>query len=83
MFEPEIIIDYMQAGLDGFITIDTADLPDGTNEQDHLVVGDHDAESAVARVVEIGRERTSIHVLPGAAEEHARLLASGSPTLKS
>ena len=69
MSRPEIIIDYMQADVDGSITVDTAELPDGTNEHDHVVVGDHDAEPAVARVLEIRSDRTTLLVLPGAAED--------------
>lgn len=81
MPEPDIVIDYMQADVDGFITVDTADLPEGTNEHDHIVVGDHDAEPAVARVLEIRSGRTSIGVLPGAAEDNAALLERRPPTL--
>jgi hypothetical protein len=81
MFKPDIIIDYMQADVDGFITVNTADLPGGTNEHDHIVVGDYDAEPAVARVLEIRSDRTSIRVLPGAAEDNSALLERRSPTL--
>ena len=81
MFKPDIIIDFMQADVDGFITVDTADLPDGTNEHDHIVVGDYDAEPAVARVLKIRSARTSILVLPGAAEDNAALLGRRSPTV--
>ena len=80
MFEPDIIIDFMQADADGSITIDTTDLPADTNEGDHLVVGDHDAEPAVARVLEIRTDRTSIQVLLGTAEDHSTLLEGRSPT---
>ena len=58
-FKPEIIIDYMQADVDGSITVDTAELPAGTNEHDHIVVGDYDAEPAVARDLEIRSDRTA------------------------
>jgi NADPH-dependent ferric siderophore reductase len=81
MLKPDIIIDYMQADVDGFITVDTTDLPEGTKEHDHIVVGDHDAEPAVARVLEIGSDRTSIRVLPGAADDNSALLERRSPTL--
>ena len=80
MFEPDIIIDFMQADVDGFITVDTTDLPAGTNEGDHIVVGDHDAEPAVARVVGILANRTCIRVLPGPAEDHSALLERRSAT---
>ena len=79
MFKPDIIIDYMQADVDGFITIDTSYLPAGTKVNDHIVVGDHDAEPAVARVLEIRTARTSILILPGAAEVHSALLERRSP----
>lgn len=79
--KPDIIIDYMQADTDGSITIDTADLPDGTDVNDHIVVGDHDAEPAVARIVETGPNLTVIRILPGSAEDNADLLGSRSPTL--
>ncbi len=72
--KPDIIIDYMQLDVDGFITVDTADLPSGTDEGDHIVVGDHDAESAVARVVEIRSDGASILVLAGRAEDNSGLL---------
>ena len=81
MSRPEIIIDYMQADVDGSITVDTAELPDGTNEHDHVVVGDHDAEPAVARVLEIRSDRTTLLVLPGAAEDNSALLERTGPTL--
>lgn len=81
MFQPDIILDYMQADVDGFITVDSADLPDGTTENDHIVVGDHDAEPAVARVLEIRPDRTSLRILPGAAGDNAELLARRSPTV--
>lgn len=79
MFKPDIIIDYMQADIDGLVTVDTTDLPAGTNENDHIVVGDYDAEPAVARVLEIRTDRTSILVLPGAAEDNSALLERRSP----
>jgi hypothetical protein len=72
MFKPDIIIDYMQVAADGFITVATTDLPAGTNEGDHIVVGDYDAKPAVARVLEIRADKTSILVLPTA--ERAELL---------
>lgn len=75
--KPGIIIDYMQLDVDGFITVDTADLPSGTREGDHIVVGDHDAESAVARVVEIRSGGASILVLAGTAEDNSGLLEHG------
>ena len=75
MVEPDMIIDDMQADADGVIAVDTGDLPDGTNERDHVVVGDHDAEPAVARILQIGPERTVLRVIPGAAADHAALLA--------
>ena len=74
--KPDIIIDYMQLDVDGFITVNTADLPSGTSEGDHIVVGDHDAESAVARVVEIRSDAASIFVLAGTAGDHSALLGS-------
>ena len=80
MFEPSIIIDFMQADVDGFITIDTTDLPAGTNEGDHIVVGDFDAEPAVARVLDIRTDRTSLRVLPGTAEDNSALLEHRSRT---
>lgn len=80
MFKPDIIIDHLQADINGFITVKTTDLPAGTNEGDHIVVGDDD-EPAVARVLEIRSDRTSIRVLPGAAKDNSALLGSGSPTL--
>lgn len=81
MFKPDAIIDYMQADVDGFITVDTTDLPAGANENDHILVGDYDAEPAVARVLEIRTDRTSILILPGAAEDNSALLESRSSTL--
>lgn len=81
--KPDIIIDYMQADIDGVITVETANLPDGTNVSDHIVVGDHDAESAVARILEVGPDRTVIRILPGSAEDNADLLERRSPTLSA
>ena len=83
MFKPDIIIDDMQADVDGSITVDTTDLLVGTNEYDHIVVGDHDAEPAVARVLEIRSDRTSIRVLPSAADDNSALLERRSPTPSS
>jgi len=80
MFKSDVIIDFMQADVDGFITIDTADLPAGTNEGSHIVVGDDDAEPAVARVLDIGTDRTCLRVLPGAAKDNSGLLERRSPT---
>ena len=79
MVKPDIVIDYMQADVDGLITVDTADLPADTNENDHIVVGDDDAEPAVARVLEVRTDRTSILILPGAAEDNSALLERRSP----
>ena len=70
----------MQADIDGVITVDTAKLPDGTNVGGHIVVGDDDAEPAVARILEVGRDRTVIRILPGSAEGNADLLERRSPT---
>lgn len=79
--KPDVIIDYMQADIDGVITVKTADLPDGTAVSDHIVVGDYDAAPAVARVLEIRSDRTAIRILPGSAEDNADLLERRSPTL--
>lgn len=79
--KPEVIIDYMRADIDGVITVKTADLPDGTNVSDHIVVGDYDAEPAVARILEIRADRTVIRILPGSAEDNADLLERRPPTL--
>ena len=78
--KPDIIIDYMQADVDGVITVETAKLPDGTNVSGHIVVGDYDAEPAVARILEVGRDRTVIRILPGSAEDNVDLLERRSPT---
>lgn len=56
--QPEIVIDYLQADIDGVMTVETFALPDGIGEGDHIVVGDHDAEPAVARVLDVGPDRT-------------------------
>jgi NADPH-dependent ferric siderophore reductase len=79
--KPDIIIDYMQADIDGVITVETAKLPDGTKVSGHIVVGDDDAEPAVARILEVGPERTAIRILPGSAEDNADLLDRPYPTL--
>lgn len=79
--KPELIIDYMQTDIDGVITVDTAELPDGIGVGDHILVGDHDAELGVARVLDLGPDRTVIRVLPGSAEGHADLIGHRSPTL--
>lgn len=80
MNEPDVTIDYMQIDLDGVITIKTADLPDGADASDHIIVRDHDAEPAVARVLEIDQDRTTIRVLPGSVEDNADLLEHPAPT---
>lgn len=80
---PEIIIDYMQADIDGVMTVETAELPDDIDVGDHIVVGDHDAEAAVARVLETGPDRTVIRILPGSAEDHADVIGHRSPTVTS
>lgn len=79
--KPEMIIDYMQADIDGVITVDTAELPDGITVGGHILVGDHDAEPAVARVLDVGPDRTVIRVLPGSAQDHDDLIGHRSPTL--
>lgn len=80
MNEPDIIIDYMQIDLDGIIAVKTADLPDGVQASDHIIVSDHDAEPAVARVLEIDQDRTTIRVLPGSVEDNVDLLEHPTPT---
>ncbi len=80
MLKPDIIIDFMQADVDGYSTVATAELPAGIKEHDHIVVGDFDADPAVARVLEIQGGRTSILVLPGAAGDNAALLERRSTT---
>lgn len=80
MLKPDIIIDFMQADVDGYITVATAELPAGTNEHDHIVVGDYDAEPAVARVLDVQLDRTAILVLPGTAGDNAALLERRSTT---
>lgn len=74
MRKPDVIVDYMQADLDGIITVGTAELPENTHVKDHIVVGDHDAHPAVARVLEIGEERAVVRILPGSLEDNADLL---------
>lgn len=81
--KPEMIIDYMQADIDGVITVETAELPRDIGVGDHILVGDHDAEPAVARVLDIEPDRTLIRVLPGSAEDHVDLIGQRSPTLTS
>lgn len=81
--QPETIIDYMQIDIDGVITVETVELPDGVTAGDHVVVGDHGAEPAVARVLDVGPDRTAIRVLPGTADDHADLIGHSSPTLTS
>lgn len=78
--KPDMFVDYMQADIDGVITVETAKLPDGTKVSGHVVVADHDAEPAVARILEVGRDRTVIRILPGSAEDNADLLERRSPT---
>lgn len=81
--KPDLIIDYMQADIDGVIAVATADLPGDVGVSDHIVVGDHDAEPAVARILEVGPERTSIRILPGSAEDNSDLLGRRSPPLSA
>lgn len=70
----------MQTDGDGMITVAAKELPDGAAEHRHIVVRDHDAEPAVARVLEVQSGRAVIRVLPGSVEDNADILERDTPT---
>ncbi len=71
---PDIALDFMRADLAGHVTVRANKLPADIEANDCVVVGDDDAESAVARVLEIADGRAALRILAGTVEDNRDLL---------
>lgn len=70
----DVMIDFMRADLAGYITVRADKLPVGVDVNDYLVVGDTDAEPAVARVIDVRDKRATLRILPGSVDDNRDLL---------
>jgi hypothetical protein len=76
----EIAVDFMHMRNDRHLWARAADARPGLELSvgRHVVVGDEDADSKVARIVAIDADRNvELKVLPGSVESHSDLLAPG------
>lgn len=74
----EIAVDFMDMTNDRRLWVRAADARPGLELSigRHVVVGDEDADSKVARIVSIDADgNIELEVLPGSAESHSDLLA--------
>ncbi len=74
----EIAVDFMDMTNDRRLWVRAADARPGLGLSigRHVVVGDEDADSKVARIVSIDADgNMELEVLPGSAESHSDLLA--------
>ena len=74
----EIAVDFMDMTNDRRLWVRAADARPGLELSigRHVVVGDEDADSKVARIVSIDADgNMELEVLPGSAESHSDLLA--------
>lgn len=75
--EPHIMLDYHRVAPGGLTRARQSDVRPGVQvaRWDYVVVGDDDAEPAVAQIVEMGREGgLLLRVLDGAVADNAHLL---------
>lgn len=74
----EVAVDFMDMTNDGRLWVRAADAPPGLELTigRHVLVGDEDADSKVARIVSFDADgNVELEVLPGSAESHSDLLA--------
>lgn len=79
MTEWDLWVDFHRVDADGLTHAHTADLSAGVEPQtgDYIVVGDEDADPAVAQVVSVDPDGVIlVRVLPGHADFHRELLGN-------
>lgn len=74
----DVALDYMDMTDDRRIWVRSVDVRDGLDLEvgQHVIVGDDDADSSVAKVVAFDRDLIQLEVLPGDVASHRHLLST-------